>query len=81
MTAKTDRAKLLLENEIFNESFQSLRDQMVSRIELGRMTEEERKNACTVLWVLKTTRAYVESIIADDKIKEFNLIQKKRWFG
>ena len=81
MTAKTERAKLLLENEIFNEAFQSLKDQMVSRIELGRMTEEERKNACTVLWVLNAARVYIESIVVDEKIKEFNLIQKKRWLG
>ena len=79
--SRADEAQRLLDEPLFIEAFSSLKDDLVLRVEVGKLDKEEEHNAVLSLQLLSRVKAYVESHIKrevnDKKITEFNLKKKK----
>jgi len=78
--SKADEAQRLLDEPMFKEAFQDLKDSLVVRVEVGKLSADEEHNAVLSLQLLARVKAYIESHIKrdenDKKIAEFNLKKK-----
>jgi len=82
--SKADEAQRLLDEPLFKEAFQSLKDDLVLRVEVGKLDKTEEHNAVLSLQLLARVKAYIESHIKrdenDKKVAEFKL-KKRKLFG
>lgn len=78
--SKADDAKAVLKNQAFKDAFLAVREQMVVRQESGRLTQEEELESIRTLKNLKRLENYLIRLLNDEKVKEFNLKNKKRFF-
>lgn len=71
----------LLNNKLFKESLNNIRESIVLKLESKYLNEEERLAANIALNILRQIRLNIEHYVNDGKIEEFNLKQKKKLFG
>lgn len=74
-------AAQLLENRLFNEALNNIRNSIVITLESKYCNEEERISANIALNLLRKIRANIETYVNDGKVEDFNLKQKKKLWG
>jgi hypothetical protein len=79
---RADKAQRILNDEIFKESFESVRQALLSKFEAAPVNDAEgmvKVRLC--LKLLNDVRANLEAVIRDGKVEEFNIQEKKRLFS
>lgn len=82
---RSDEAKLILDSQVFKDAFSTLKNDVVKRIEIGKLNSDEEHNAVLSLQLLARVKAYIENEVSreetDNKVKEFNLKARRGIFG
>lgn len=76
---RADKAQRILNDEIFKESFESVRLALLQKFEAAPVNDAEgmvKVRLC--LKLLNDVRANLEAVIRDGKVEEFNIQEKKR---
>ena len=70
-TSRTERAELLLKNELFIEAFDVLETELRTRWENSGSTEVDARESCWLaIQLLQQVRRHIESIVTTGKMDE-----------
>lgn len=78
---RAEKAQRILDDEIFKESFESVRQALLHKFETAPVSDADgmvKVRLC--LKLLSDVRANLESVVRDGKVEEFNIQEKKRLF-
>lgn len=76
---RAEKAQRILNDEIFKESFESVRQALLQKFESAPVNDAEgmvKVRLC--LKLLTDVRANLEATLRDGKVEEFNIQEKKR---
>lgn len=76
---RAEKAQRILEDELFKESFESVRLALLQKFESAPVGDADgimKVRLC--LKLLNDVRANLETVIRDGKVEEFNIQEKKR---
>lgn len=76
---RAEKAQRILNDEIFKESFESVRQALLQKFESAPVNDADgmiKVRLC--LKLLNDVRANLEAVIRDGKVEEFNIQEKKR---
>lgn len=79
---RAEKAKQLLDNELFKESFSTLKEQLVAKAETVGINDKETQHSIILsMQLLKRIESHIVRHINDGKVAEFSLKQKRKLFG
>lgn len=76
---RAEKAQRILEDELFKESFESVRQALLQKFESAPVGDADgimKVRLC--LKLLSDVRANLETVIRDGKVEEFNIKEQKR---
>lgn len=76
---RAEKAQRILNDEIFKESFESVRQALLQKFEAAPVNDADgmvKVRLC--LKLLNDVRANLEAVVRDGKVEEFNIQEKKR---
>lgn len=76
---RAEKAQRILDDEIFKESFESVRQALLQKFETAPVNDAEgmvKVRLC--LKLLSDVRANLETVMRDGKVEAFNIQEKKR---
>jgi hypothetical protein len=76
---RAERAQRIINDEVFKESFESVRQALIQKFEAAPVNDADgmvKVRLC--LKLLNDVRANLEAAIRDGKVEEFNIQEKKR---
>ena len=79
---RAEKAQRILEDELFKESFESVRQALLQKFESAPVGDADgimKVRLC--LKLLTDVRANLEAVVRDGKVEEFNIQEKKRLFN
>lgn len=78
MTAKADRAKEILDDPIFQESLENLRNEYRSHFEYTKLSDEEALEVRRMLFLTHRLEHHLEKIIADGELSDFRANEQEQ---
>lgn len=77
---KAVEAQQLLDNQLFKDSFKSVREGLISALGMVDMVDRDKQQAITLgFQILGQIETHIKAHIADGQINEFNLEAKRRF--
>lgn len=76
---RAEKAQRILDDEIFKESFESVRQALLQKFETAPVNDADgimKVRLC--LKLLTDVRANLETVMRDGKVEQFNIQEKKR---
>ena len=78
MTAKSDRAKALLDDPILQESFNKLRDDYRGAMGNPQVPDDDILELRRMLFLLDKLEKHLEQIIAEGELEDFRAVEQER---